>query len=54
MSEYIPSRLSSLSVYDILVQLGVEIMIIFVMCHLMSGCDILMSAYGFASQDIAT
>ena len=42
MSEYITSRLSSLSVYAILVQSGVEIN--FFMCHLMSGCDILMSA----------
>ena len=38
------SRLSSLSGYDILVQLGVEIMTVYrmklFMCHLMSGCDI--------------
>ena len=60
MSEYIYnimlSRLHSLSGYDILVQLGVEIMTVyrmklFFMCHLMPGCDILMSAYVFARQD---
>ena len=42
------SRLHSLSGYDILVQLGVEIMTVyrmklFFMCHLIPGCDILMS-----------
>ena len=49
------SRLSSLSGYDILVQLGVEIMTIYCMKLFRKlGCDILMSAYVFARQDIAT
>ena len=54
----IMSTLTSLSGYDILVQLGGEIMTVYRMTFLcvilMSGCDILMSAYVFARQDIAT